>query len=147
MLTGTRTKKKAALREVHLFWIDFSDFYSDYAIWKEAGPKSKRRSAPIVRVARMHDFADVPQTSDPEFSFAVEELETAFNELAGRKASSDSDEPYGETVEIGSSRLTLLRTDRYEYDVYAPCGEVIEMRAGELRALVSAVRDLEVSTV
>lgn len=152
MSATTRPKRATGPRvqEAHIFWISLEEISDGYALWK-AVPKVPKRSrgrrslAPVVQVGRT--YGPAPDPAEVEFEFAASELEKAFAELSSRKSAKDGGATYGEEVEVGSSGLSLTRTERHLYEIWAPCGESFEVRGGALRALVAAVRDLDVSTV
>lgn len=153
MSATTRPKRATGPRvqEAHIFWISLEEISDGYALWKTV-PKVPKRSrgrrslAPVVQVGRT--YGPAPDPAEVEFEFAASELEKAFAELSSRKSEKDEyGDAYGEEVAVGSSGLTLNRTERHLYEIWAPCGESFEVRGGALRALVAAVRDLDVSTV
>lgn len=158
MSAATRPKRatRPRVQEAHVFWISLDEIRNDYALWKST-PKIKKRSrgraslTPVVQVGRVYDTAPdtAPDLDGAEFEFAAGDLEAAFDELASRKLAKDEDGDagYGDEVYVGDSGLSLARTERHEYEIWAPCGESFDIRGGALRALVAAVRDLDVSTV
>lgn len=140
------------MQEAHVYWISLDEIRDGYALWKAVPTVPKRsrgraRLTPVVQVGRMYETMAV--LDGVEFEFAASDLEAALSELASRKLAKDEygDPGYGEDVAVGSSGLRLARTERHEYEIWAPCGEAFDIRGGALRALVAAVRDLEVSTV
>lgn len=141
------TTKRAA-QEAHIYWISLDDIKYEYALWKAVPPRKRGRATPdaVVQVGRI--YGPAPDLEDIQFEFEASALEEAFDELASRKSAKDEygDMTYGERVSLGSG-LKLGRVERYLYEIWAPCGESFEIRAGALRALAAAVRDLGVSTV
>lgn len=130
-------------RETSVYWIDLTGFYHERAVWKVAAAGRE----PQVCVGPLAYDDELP-SGEVEYEFPLSALTKAYDDLTTRKmngASEDDDEPYGPGVDLGE--LGLLRAGRYEYEFYAPCGEVMELRAGELRLLVAAIRELGVSTM
>lgn len=143
------TTKRAA-QEAHVYWISLEDIKQEYALWKAVPPRKRGRAAqaPVVQIGQVDGIAPDPEGA-VEFEFPASALEEAFAELAARKSTKDEygDLTYGEAVPVGRSGITLERQERHLYEIWVPCGEYFEIRAGALRALVAAVRDLGVSTV
>lgn len=139
--TARRPKRRTQVRHAEAHWIDLSPFGQPRLLWKEAEPGDR-----VVVCVGSPDEVGAPRAADVEFDFLLEDLLKAFEEVEGRtRKDGDEDGEYGPPVEFGD--LEIVKVDRSDYEVVAPCGEVTEFTGAELRGLVAMVSALGLTKI
>ena len=146
MPQATRNRPpSAAVREVHVHWIDLEPFgFDERVVWKI---KSGRKELVQVGASERDGGTRYPN-GEIEFEFSLADFVNAWDTLSARKkggASADEVEPYGPGATFGD--LMVERYDRYDYHIVAPCGDNYPIRGGALKKLVETIRDMPVSAM